>query len=244
MNRNDNLRYLLGRLPSAHDPRTLRLRTFLTAPLPPPPPTDRHDTKITDWGVMGNDVLGNCVIVTAAHAIMAWYSAARGITDKIPDAKVISLSHDWHAEHGYSILDRNKRWHATGMLSNKLHAYTLIDPKNTILARQVCHTFGAVDIGLGMPAAWTNATIWDTGAGPSYRPYTWGGHSVPIVGYDQNYFYVATWGRTQKLTPAAYARYCDEAYAWIDPAWLDATGKTPGQLDMAALDAALETLTT
>jgi hypothetical protein len=239
----DPTKCLLGRLPSVHDPRTLRLRRFLSAPLPPPPPTEMHHEGITDWGIMGNTAYGNCVIVTAAHAIMAWYHATRGITDRIPDEKVITLSRQLGALNGYSILQRNKIWRNSGMWTNQTSAFAQTGSTEPTLHRQIIHTFGISDVGLAMPRAWQQQDPWDTGRGPAFRKYTWGGHSVPLVGYDEELFYCVTWGKIQAITPAALTAYCDEAYAIIDQAWLDATGRTPEQLDMQALNAALATVT-
>lgn len=239
----DPTKNLLGRLPSTHDPRTLRLSRYLTAPLPPPPTAEMHHLGLDDWGVMGNNDYGNCVIVTAAHAIMHWYHATRGITAKIPDAKVISLSRQMGALNGYSILERNKFWRNAGMWNNTSAAFAQTASTDPTILRQVIHYFGCADVGLAMPRGWQNQDPWGTGRGPAYRKYSWGGHSVPLVGYDEQLFYCVTWGKIQRITPAALTAYCDESYALIDTAWLDATGRTPEQLDMAALEATLASVT-
>jgi hypothetical protein len=239
----DPTKHLLGRLPSHHDPRTLRLSRYLTAPLPAPPPTEMHHVGIDDWGIMGNNEHGNCVIVTAAHAIMHWYHATRGITKRIPDPKVIALSRQLGALNGYSILERNKFWRTSGMWGNTTHAFTQTTANDPTLLKQIIHTFGCADIGLAMPRGWQSQDPWNTGRGPAFRKYTWGGHSVPLVGYDENLFYCVTWGKIQAITPAALTAYCDESYALINRAWLDATGRTPEQLDMTALEAALASAT-
>jgi hypothetical protein len=59
----DPKQHLLGRLPSQHHPRTLRLSRYLTAPLPPPPPTKMHHVGIDHWAMMANNEYGNCLIV-------------------------------------------------------------------------------------------------------------------------------------------------------------------------------------
>jgi hypothetical protein len=239
----DPTRLKLGKLPSKRDPRTLKLASFTTAALPPPPPTSRRDDGLTDWGIMGNNDYGNCVICTAAHAIMAWYHATRGIMAKIPDNKVIALSRTMGAINGYSILERNKYWRTAGMWTNKIRAFAQIDTNDLTTLRTAINYFGCADIGLALPAAWQDDDPWDCGIGPQFRPYTWGGHSVPLVGYDANYFYCATWGRTQRITPCAIKTYCDEAFALIDPAWICESGQTLDGLNLEALDAALAAVT-
>ena len=70
-------------------------------------------------------------------------------------------------------------------------------------------------------------------------PQVWGGHSVPIVGYDEKQLYVVTWGAIQPMTWAALAKYSDEAYADLDPNWYATDGRTPTGLDLTALQADL-----
>ncbi len=90
-----------------------------------------------------------------------------------------------------------------------------------------------------MPSAWQSADVWGTGDGRRYSYASWGYHSVPLIGYDADYFYCVTWGRLQRLTHAAIERYCDEAFGLIDPVWLGEDNTTPTGLDLAALEADL-----
>jgi hypothetical protein len=217
----------LGRLPSRHDPRTLRLANFRRGPLLPFPTTSHWDTKITDWGVMGNDTLGNCVIATAAHAILTWRANELDDTRRITDGAVIELSDDMGALNGYNILDRLKYWRKEGMWSNKLWAFAMIDATNPDQLKEVINTFGVADIGINLPNAWRDADEWKTGRGPYFRPGSWGSHSVPFVGYDEQHAYAVSWGRIFPITWEAIPAYVDEAYALIDPSWLEKDAVTP-----------------
>ena len=233
---------LLGRLPSKQDPRTLQLANYRTPTLPTPPPSRRWDLAVPTWLQAGNDRLGNCVIATAAHELLCMRANASGATNPITDAAVIELSYAMDAENGYSILDRLKWWQHKGMWSNKLGAYAAIGPEEGDLTQSAIDIFGCADIGINLPRAWQHNEIWDTGHGAAYRAGSWGGHSVPIVAYDKDYFYVVTWGYVQQMTYDAYATYCDERYAIIDQAWLKPDGRTPSGFDMAALQADLTAL--
>ena len=73
---------MLGRVPSIRDPDTIPLRRLLAADIQPPPPERLWQTPISDWGVMGNNQYGNCVIVTAAHMLLNWRGNELGDTKR------------------------------------------------------------------------------------------------------------------------------------------------------------------
>jgi len=188
---------------------------------------------------MGNNDYGNCVIVTAAHMILCWQATAAGDTRRITDTAVVELSTEMRALHGYNILDRLRYWRKNQMWANPLWAFASIDTNDPATIKATVNAFGAIDIGVNMPTAWKNKNFWDTGTGRLYRPNSWGGHSVPIVGYDENTATIVTWGELVKITWAALADYCDERYALINPSWLQNQGITPSQFNLAQLHADL-----
>jgi hypothetical protein len=245
---------LLGRLPSPHDPRTLRLWDFFPKvrkedggykiPRAANPPDERRwDAKIKEWGVMGNDSYGNCTIVTAAHAILSWRANELNDSRRITDSAVIDLSRIMGATNGYNILERLKYWRKTGMWATKIWAFAMIRPQDQLQVMITVNEFGIADIGLNLPRAWQDAEIWDIGSSPAYRPGSWGGHSVPIVGYDNEFVYVVTWGDVQQMTWAGLKKYCDEAYAIISPEWLAGDAVSPSGFDLKSLHLAMKVAT-
>ena len=239
---------MLGRLPSAIDPRTLQLSNYLRTDLEiasePVPTGRRWDTKISDWGVMGNDTYGNCTIVTAAHALLCWRTNELDATQRITDSAVIELSRTMGAINGFSILERLKWWRKRGMWGDRLWAFAAVNPTNIDLIRLTINTFGCADIGLNLPRAWQSANLWDVGGGRAYEPGSWGGHSVPLVGYDEKFVYAVSWGSIVPMTWKAIPVYCDEAYALIDPNWIAADSIAPSGVDLTALHTDLMALQT
>ncbi len=106
---------LLGKLPARRDSRTLNLRDYIQRNFPDPPAARHWETGISDWGVMGNNTHGNCVIVTAAHMRLTWRMNELDDSRRISDREVIELSRTMGALNGYVILDRLKWWRKKGM---------------------------------------------------------------------------------------------------------------------------------
>jgi hypothetical protein len=233
---------LLGRTPYRPDSRTLRLANYRKPKLNQIPAQRYWHKSITDWGVMGNDTLGNCVIVTPAHAILVWRANELDDTRRIADAAVIELSRQMGATNGYNILDRLKYWRKESMWSNRLWAFAAIDPDDIVQIKDTINTFGVADIGINLPIAWQGAPEWTTGAGRSYRPGSWGGHSVPLAGYDEDFVYAVSWGKIIPMTWDALPEYCDEAYALIDALWIARDAVTPCGYDLQAIRAELNAL--
>lgn len=229
----------LGRIPSRKDSRTIRVEDCLIHDELEPPAGARWATDVTQWNVQGNDQYGNCVIVTAAHAIQAWAATSTKRLDPFTDEEVIALSRTMGALNGYMILDRLKWWRNKTMLGNRLWAFLEYDPADLRRHKLTIFAAGVADVGLAMPAGWMNQETWGTGTGRNWQPGSWGYHSVPLIGYDEQHFYCVTWGKLQAMTHAALAEYCDEAWQLINPAWLELAGVAPNNLDLAAIHAAV-----
>lgn len=230
---------MLGKLPRRIDERTLNLLEYIEPSFKNPPVSRRWDEGQDDWGVMGNDRYGNCVIPTAAHMDMVWRMNELDDSSRPSDQEVIDLSRTMGALNGYVILDRLNWWRKKGMFGRKIWAYAEMDNRSQNLMQIAVNTFGAADIGIMLPRAWQSEHIWDIGDGVAYRPNSWGPHSVPIVGYDERFAYCVTWGRIQAITWNAVTIYCDEAYAVISPYWIAGDTLTPSGFDLQKLHADL-----
>ena len=234
----------IGCLPSLRDRRTLRLANYSRPGLAPPPPKRLWSPPVKIWGVGGNDHYGNCVPVTAAHMILSFRANDANDTTPLPDEAIVKLSRQMGALHGYNILDRLKYWHKTGMWGITIEGYAAVDLEQETLTKNAIDEFGAADIALDLPNSWKYDDVWDIGRGPGYRPGTWGGHSVPLVDYDEETATCVTWGELKKITwPALYA-YSPERWAVICSAWTGRDQKTPSGFDLDALRADIASLAT
>jgi hypothetical protein len=102
--------------------------------------------------------------------------------------------------------------------------------------KQGVYYFGGVYIGVELPLTAQGQATWDVVSldGDGERG-SWGGHAIPIVGYDSEYFYVITWGAIVKVTPAFLAEYMSEAYVCFSNDIVGADGKSPQGLETAVL---------
>jgi hypothetical protein len=238
----------LGRLPKREDPRTLKLKDYLTPALTAPPLATDWTTKVQSWPMFMNDTVEDCTCAAAGHDIEAWTVTATGVEAQVTDQQVIE---SYAAITGYNpatgandkganALDVLKYWRTTGIADHCIGAFAEVDPANHQEVEQSVYLFGGVYVGLSMPLtaqAQTSAhEPWDVGSGPDAEPRSWGGHAVPVLAYDGTSLTVVTWGALQKMTWSFLDTYCEEAYAVISQDWLGSAGQSPAGLDLQQLN--------
>jgi hypothetical protein len=236
----------LGKLPVKKDRRTLKLAKFLDW-------KEYHDTpEKVEWSkavggfsMMKNDELGNCAIIGVANIVKSWTANERvEITisdDNIVDAyaricgyKPVTDEDD----NGCVLLDVLNYWKVIGIDGHKIEGYVSINPKSKREVKAAVHLFGAVYLGLQLPAFAENTDEWNLPReGKSYEllPGSWGGHCVVILDADDEYVTVVSWGRLIKMNWEFLAAYADEAYAVFAPDDWATDGTAPNGFDIASL---------
>lgn len=243
----------LGKLPPKIDARTLKLSSYLSVTaLPPIPAASDWTKKVSSWGVMMNDQLGDCAIASPGHAIMAMSSNSLGKPDVVTDAEVVAaysaitgyVPGNPSTDNGTVMLDMLKYWQQVGIANNKTAAYVSIDPKDPAQIRAGIHLFGGVQFGVQLPkAAQAQVDAGQPWTGPidprqargQWAPGSWGGHAIPGLKYDDKGVYVVTWGKIQLMTWTFIADYADEAYVVVDPEWFAPDGVSPSGIDLWTL---------
>ncbi len=196
----------------------------------------------------GNDRLGDCVIASRGNQTLYFKYAE---TSKLITISETEIENEYFHETGgpdeglvitESLNAWRKGWKAGGKTLT-IKAWAEINRKNPL---EVCSTIFAdlgCQIGVELPMcaqAETDAgKPWAQTTGRGATPGSWGGHCVPLVGYDAKYFYCITWARIQAMTRAWFKKYCSEAYAVIDA--ID-TAKKRRLIDSAALASHLSSL--
>lgn len=218
----------LGRKAIKTDSRTLRLASYITPELPPPPPSKDWTNGITGWGMMLNNVLGDCTIAGAAHAVQVW-SANTGSIATVPDPTIQTLYEQWDGyvdgdpstDNGGVELDVLNYWKKQGLDGHQLLAFA--DPKfsNLVEIRQSIALFGGVYIGLALPLTAKTQDVWDVvpSNAANAKKNSWGGHCVFVPKYDESSFTCITWGQLKTMTVAFWKKYCDEAHTLLGQDW-------------------------
>lgn len=239
----------LGRLPVRHDPRTLRLASYLRPTLPPPPEAIDYGDVVRSWPMYANDRLGDCTCAAAAHQIQAWTAEGRGHEARVSEAAVVHayqavggyVPGDPSTDQGAVELDVLRYWRATGIGGHRIGAYAAVHANDEATVRTALWLFGGLYTGISLPASAETQDTWDVALDApeaDQAPGSWGGHAVPVVAYDPAGLTCITWGAAKRLTWAFFARYCEEAYALLSADFL-LRGVAPHGFDVHALQADL-----
>jgi hypothetical protein len=85
-------------------------------------------------------------------------------------------------------------------------------------------------------------TVWDVKTSADTigngAPGSWGGHCIPIIGYDSEWLTVITWGAPMKMSWRFAVAFVDELYAVLSPDFI-ASGEAPNQIALQQLQADL-----
>lgn len=243
--------YKLGRQPAIHNLTTMRraiamARVLDTLGDPPPHPMnycDAVDVAVggdNNWGMMGNNSIGDCTFADSAHQIMI-HTANVGKIFIPTDSEVIAA---YSACTGYNPANPASDQGAAevtvcdfmikyGLAGQKSEATAPIDPINTKHLMWGVQLFGAVRIGLTLPASaetqFNNNQPWDVVPGSQIL----GGHDVCITYYETMangtpMWYICSWGRgRQPMTDAFRNLYVEEAHGELYMDWLTTWGISP-----------------
>ncbi len=247
----------LGKQGARHDPRTLLLASYSTAALPTPPASFDLTTKVSSWGMMENDQIGDCTCAAAGHLLMEW-TANAGKKTLVPSDKQIVAAYSAITgynpasganDNGAVEIDVLNYWRQTGIAGHKIGAYVALEPSNHTHVMESVYIFEGCYIGVQLPISAQeqvkNHQPWSVppgGAVGDGAKGSWGGHSVPVVAYDSRGVTCVTWGALQTMTWSCWAAYGDEANAILSKDYLDGKKKSPQGFSMAQLQADLADL--
>ena len=249
----------LGRKYFTKDERDLKLSHYKATnllTLPNPPTTFGHYSSISNWGMLANDNVGDCVFAGADHETILWTAEGTGTPAMFTDSNTLS---DYSAVTGYNPNDPNsdngtevrtvlQYRQKTGMIDSlgrrhKIGAYLALDNTNVNELKEAVYLFGAVGIGINFPdsamSQFDAGKPWSVVKNSSIG----GGHYVPIVGYDSNYIYCVTWGKIQPMTYSFFTTYCEEAWAILSTEFLNGKGVSPEGFNLSQLQADLTAIT-
>ena len=243
-------RFMLGRLPRAHDPRVPHLSALLAGKTLPPPPAQVDYTKgmPQTLGMMMNDTLGDCTCAAFYHALQVWSFNANASKHKSietePDGdveKLYELACGYKPSQGGEgpggneqhvlkyLLTKGAPMGPNGQTVHKIDAFVEVDPRHVDDVKRAIHNCGVAYIGFNVPQYIVPATgqppaVWDV---ENSNTNIVGGHAVVLAGYTASGARVISWGQYYTMTWAFFAKYVDETYAIANSTWINGGGKTP-----------------
>jgi hypothetical protein len=247
------LKYKLGKAPRRPGAISLDFRDIFNITKLPSLPTTGWGTQpsTNDYGMLGNDQYGDCVLAGACHEsiilnteagnpvpsfsmenALTAYTAITGFNASNPAS---DQGTDVQAAAAYrqktGLADASGNFH-------KVVAYLAVNSDDLALA---AYTLGAAGWGLNVPASAENqfdaVTPWTFIPGD----YLEGGHYVPVVGMTPSgNLVVITWGRTQEVTIPFYNAYFSEGIGYLSQEFLNnSTHLSPEQFNLAELNSFL-----
>ena len=224
----------MARCLGKHDPKryakTLLLKNYQLAdtPLPTAPTSCFWSHAVTKpFNAFLNDSIGDCTIADQCHRIMVWSANADGqITPTDDDAMAAYRAVSGYDpttganDNGAAIEDVLAYAQNVGIAGHKIDSYAAFNYRDINLLRLAITWFGGVTLGVQLP----QSAEQQTAAGQPWTAPWWslnlGGHDLPLVDYDENYFYAITWGQIQAIDPQFIFSRADEAYSVISPLFL------------------------
>jgi hypothetical protein len=191
-----------------------------TPPLLPVVAVDNY-TGNPDHSALGNDAVGDCVAAGQGHwANQISWLEGKGSTVTEDDALALyKLISGWNGilnsptDTGSENIDALNVMLVLGLAGIKSAAWapTWIDPLEPWSNMKWCiYLFLGCMGGLSLPeSAYTQINAGQPWSVVPNSPIV-GGHETYFVGFDPNYFYINTWGFTQRVTPQFVNTYYNE----------------------------------
>jgi hypothetical protein len=219
----------LGKLPARPGAVSFMFHHYVDPnKMPPPPASFGHEVLINkQWGMLGNDVAGDCAFAGASHESMLWNLEA-GARVPFTDESVLKdygtlTGYDpatGDNDNGTNVDELCSFRRTTGLTAadgsiHKIGAYLALRISTTELKYAIRY-FDGVGIGVQFPQQWmdifqSGGRTWPALRSPNYV----GGHYVTAVAWRNNNPVIVTWGEEVELELAGFKQNADEVYAYL-----------------------------
>lgn len=225
-----------GRLPlDPSAPRPDLTRHMSQPSMGDAPDSIDYYSKVASWGMLANNVLGDCTCACDGHIAIQQTCYGIGKADQVTDSEVVVaysavggyIPGDPDTDRGATIQAALEYLRRTGIAGFRISAYGHLDPRDHVAVKRAIEDFGALSIGMNLPQVadeqFANGLPFDV---TDNDGQSLGGHCMMAAGYDAQFVYVVTWGDVRRMTWAFWDRYVDEAWAVISEDWTSVTGLT------------------
>jgi hypothetical protein len=248
-------RFKLGKHAPKFHAKTLFFHKYFVA-VPPAPKVSYYDLRLrqSDWGMLGNDAVGDCAIAAPCHQIILSNSYTRAT--KNPTLNDTFRMYSDVSGYDPSQTDTNGN-NSTDVGCAMTDVWDYLMKKGVILGwvsvnwnnlehvRAAINIFGGLQRGVQLPQSamdqYNSNQNWDVVADDGG---ILGGHAIFDTGYHPNpLFPTVTWGRALMKTLPWDLKYTDELYALIFKSWLTVKSQmSPSHLNFTALQNDLQAI--
>ena len=216
--------FRFGKARARADKRTLKFSKYVTPEMPVPPASYTALDRVAKafgtsdvskiFPMDGNDRYGDCVFAGAAHMVTN-FAGLVGEKNVPCEKQVVSAYLKWTGgvDEGTVMIDMIKEWVKSGFFGEKIDAFVSLHRADHLDVKRAIFYFGGVYLGFEVQDAclsdFENGTPWTPG------PTDGSGHCVAILGYDDKYLYILTWGGIIRATWDWWDRMVDEAYVLL-----------------------------
>lgn len=232
-----------GRLPG-HVPNGLHDLTHYFAGSLPKPPASVAVPTVADWEMLGNDQYGDCGVAGLEHGFMTDASIVHEYESEANNQQAVEyyLAYTGGQDTGVVLADYLSYVRANAYYYHTVDAFAPVSIQDIPTLQVATFMYGFTYTGIQVTAAMQQAFA-------NHQPWTTdlladgfiGGHCVPIVGYDDQFLYVVTWGGVQSVTYSCWHQIATEAWAVLTGEFLSHHGDGRG-INLAALHADLNKL--
>lgn len=198
-----------------------------------------------EWGMLGNNTVGDCVIAKTLHQIMAWNAVAHASSPvNFTTQQAIDLysavtgynPDDPNSDQGTDPLAMLKYWRTTGVYGHKIDGGVSLDISNLAALKSAIYVFGGVEFDIQVPAYIMNIPAGGSWSNVGGDQTILGGHSILAAGYGEEGCRIVSWGTTYTANWDFWSQFLTGATAAVSSDWIKASGRTPGAgLDLTAL---------
>lgn len=198
-----------------------------------------------NWGMLGNDTVGDCVIAKTLHQIMAWAAVAHaGSPVDFTAQQAIDLysavtgynPSDPSTDQGTDPLAMLQYWKANGVYGHKIEGGVGLDISNLDALKAAIYVFGGIELDINVPSYVLNVPAGGSWSNVGGDQSILGGHSILAVGYGSEGFRIASWGTTYTANLDFWSQFLIGATAAVSTDFIEQSGRTPGAgLDLEGL---------
>lgn len=219
------------------------------APAALPFPPVRAWERPLEWGMLGNDKAGDCVIAWMLHQIMAWKAVADAgspayfaVSQAIQSYSDITgyKPSDPSTDNGTDPNAALAYWKSNGLWGHKIAGSVDLDVSNLDMLKGALNIFGGIGLSIQVPAYVMDVTAGGSWSDKGGDKSIIGEHQVLGIGYGRKGFRLVSWGTTYTCDFDFLSESLMASQAVVSADWIKRSGQSPSGLDIASLLADLE----